>query len=211
MGPRVTKKGHIVLNTQNLMTQAQRELWLQLLKKHRGNGIKIIRSSSPGGAIYSWLYRNDRAWLMTTNRPSRIKKNDTVRQADYGEWDRLNIVALESFKKAVLEDENRKRLSSTFFIKQLPRANSVEKHLADLPETKKWLEQYSESVVDYQMFRIKRAATFLHEQFEPIRKWRLLRLAAIRTEKVTPSVERLIRKLESEGGLIVWDKPKSSA
>lgn len=202
--PRITGKCHTVLNSQNVMTQAQRELWLQLLKKNGKHGIKAIRSASPGGAIYAWLYRNDRAWLMM-NKPSRIKKNDTVCQTDYGAWDRLNIVALETFKTVAIQDDKRKRLSSTFFIKHLPRANSVEKHLSDLPKTKKWLEQHAESIVDYQLFRIERAARFLHEQFEPVKKWRLLRLAGIRTEKITPNIEHLIRKLELQGGLIVRD------
>jgi hypothetical protein len=181
-------------------TQMKRELWLQLLNQQPNQGIKQIRSSSPGGAVYAWLYRNDQLWFMK-NRPSKIKKADVTRKTDYTSWDQNNVSILKSFKFSVLDNASRQRLSQSFLIKQLPRASSVEKHLKDLPRTKDWLAKNTESVEDFQSYRIKKSAELLHSQFKPLKKWRLLRLAGIRSEKITPALELLIRSLETKGGV----------
>lgn len=180
------------------LTQAKRKEWLEVINQKRGCGVKEIRSIDPGGAIYSWLYRHDRGWLKE-NTPSRVKATSRY-QVDYTTWDQQNIYALESYRNAVIENESRQRLSSNYLIKQLPRASSIEKHLADLPKTKEWLEINAESVVDFQIFRIDRAAELLREQSKPIIKWRLLRLAGIRPEMITPDIERFIQKLENSHG-----------
>jgi hypothetical protein len=180
------------------LTQAKRQAWVEILKQNSGCEIGKIRSTSPSGAIYSWLYRNDRGWLME-NRPPRVKVPSRY-QVDYTTWDEQNIDNLESYKAAALKDESRQRLSRTFLIKQLQRSNSIEKHLADLHKTKVWLEANAESVEDFQITRICRSGKLLREQGRSVVKWRLLRLAGIRPEKLTPKIKRLIKKLENQHG-----------
>lgn len=207
--PKLTNVSPIVSDAPNALTKSKRNLWLRLLEKFRGRGVKTIRSSSPGGAVYAWLYRNDRAWLMA-NRPLRSREN-VGQKTDYLSWDQQNVETLKEFKDSTHRGSTRRRFSKTFYIKQLPRACYVEKHLADLPKTQEWLERHAESVEDYQLLRIHKAAGMLIEEFKPIKKWRLLRLAGIRAEKVTPDIERLIQKLESEGDTIGGSKPEKFA
>lgn len=178
-------------------TQEKRSTWLNILAQNNGCGIKIIRKTPPGGAVYAWLYRNDRAWLMA-NRPHRVRKDGKGCQVDYASWDQETVATLKELKLALNKTQDRQRLSRTYYIKQLPRSNSVEKHQSDLPATNRWLELNAESLEDYQLFRITKAADFLRDHYLPIKKWRLLRLAGVRAEAVTVSMNRLFFELEAQ-------------
>jgi hypothetical protein len=185
----------------NQLTQEKRRSWMKLKQNNLGVGINEIRAISPGGSIYAWLYRHDYAWLMG-NRPPRARDKENHYGVDYVAWDRDCIPVLHDFKSTYAQKLNRQRMTRTLFIKQLPRANSVEKHLNDLPETYNWLLQNSESLEEFQIYRINKVARALIEQHLPIKKWRLLRLAGIRLNRITPRMNHLIQKLETEGNTI---------
>ena len=91
---------------------------------------------------------------------------------------------------------NRPRLTRTRIIKELPRSNSVEKHLPDLPATSQWLTEHEESVEDFQLRRLRIAYEQMKSNDLEVKRWRLLRTAAIREELVTPKIEAEIRRLE---------------
>lgn len=174
----------------------KRKNWLKMLDDHLDVGIKAIRTRFGGESVYIWLYRHDNQWLME-HRPEKIKRKNK-KKIDYNNWDIENLGVLESVYQNVVNQKNRPRLSRKFFIKRLPRANSVEKHLINLKETTKWLDDYSESIESYQILRIKNAAKTLKEQNLPLKYWRLLRLAGIKKEVITPLIVETIKKLESE-------------
>lgn len=184
----------------NDLLKVKRQAWLRLMKKHAGDGIKELRRKFPGGALYAWLYRNDIKWLMD-NRPSRVRYAKNRYKADYDAWDDFNVVALEKERNSLIKAEIRPRLSSTLLIKQLPRANSVEKHLSDLPKTSAWLVQYAENLENYQRYRLKKAAEYLRKRYIQIKRWRLLRIAGIRKTSVTPALEKFIQQLELTGNI----------
>ena len=177
--------------------QKQRKEWLNLLQDNNGAGIKAIRAEPPGAAIYTWLYRYDRQWLMN-HRPPKSAQSVIRHTVDYEKWDSENLVALSQCLRDYMGKTRRPRLSRSFLIKQLPRSNSVEKHLKDLPETNNWLNNNAENIEDYQYFRIQKAAEALRKQNIPVMRWRLLRIAAIRFESVTSKLEEAIRKLEMQ-------------
>ena len=165
----------------NASIQKKRRGWLNLFQNSNGAGIKAIRAEPPGGAIYTWLYRYDRKWLMN-HRPPKGTQRVNRYTVDYEKWDSENLVALSQCFKDYMGKTGRPRLSRSFLIKQLPRSNSVEKHLKDLPETSSWLKNNAENIEDYQYFRIQKAAETLRKQNVPIMRWRLLRTASIRFE-----------------------------
>jgi acetyl-CoA acetyltransferase len=78
----------------------------------------------------------------------------------------------------------------------LPRANSVEKHLGDLPETRRWLTSHAESVEDHQLYRLCEAFEKIKAKNTEVKRWRLLKIANIRQELITPKIETEILKLE---------------
>ncbi|MCO1336619.1 TnsD family transposase [Microbulbifer sp. OS29] len=93
-----------------------RQLWLNFLDKHKSLGIKNIRKTPGGGALYSWLYRNDYQWLMN-NRPKYRPENQLHYKADCREWDKYNVITLNKIHKDLSFKPKRCRLTKTFLLK----------------------------------------------------------------------------------------------
>ena len=174
---------------------AYRQCWIDMLKRYPCAGVKELRSTECGGAIYAWLYRNDKSWLMS-NRPKRKVNSQSHYAVNYRDWDAKNVAHLESVYEVMANVRNRPRLTRTRIIKELPRSNSVEKHLPDLPATSQWLTDHEESVEDFQLRRLRIAYEQMKSNDLEVKRWRLLRTAAIRIELVTPKIEAEIRRLE---------------
>ena len=134
------------------------------------------------------------------NRPQYHPVTRTHYKTDYQHWDEGNVAFLKSVDEVLRCQLNRPRLTQTLFIKALPRANSVEKHLADLSETRQWLASHAESVEDHQLYRLRAAFEKIKANNLEVKQWRLLRLANIRKELVTPKIETEILKLVLRGG-----------
>ncbi|WP_010179401.1 TnsD family Tn7-like transposition protein [Glaciecola sp. HTCC2999] len=192
--PKSQKKNTEVV--ESTLLEAKRKEWLELLEKHSDLGVKQIRAASIGGALYAWLYRNDPNWLMK-NKPKVTAKVENRYEPDYLSWDKDNIELLNTLLAEQLANPERNRLSKHFFIKKLPRSNSVEKHLADLTATDNWLNAHAESIEQYQSFRLSRAADKLKEQNLPVQRWRLLRISGIRKESLTSLLDQKIIELEA--------------
>lgn len=177
---------------------ACRNEWVKLMADHPDNGVKKLRRLNSGGRIYAWLYRNDYLWLML-HCPEKEVASDAFRQVDYPSWDRENVNVLTVIYDDLFQVDGRSRLTATHLIQQLPRANSVQKHLDDLPLTKQWLDLHAESLEDYQIIRLKAAYQALLKQHQTIKRWKLIRAANIREELVTERIEREIIALKKLG------------
>ncbi|MEQ1622533.1 MAG: TnsD family Tn7-like transposition protein [Methylococcales bacterium] len=175
--------------------EVHRQGWRDLLKQNPDVGIKGLRGLPSGGALYVWLYRNDKQWLMC-NKPQFQPVIRARYETDYQHWDESNVAILISAHIALASQPNRPRLTQTQFIKALPRANSVEKHLGDLPDTRRWLTSHAESVEDHQLYRLCEAFEKIKANNTEVKRWRLLRIANIRQELITPKIETEILKLE---------------
>lgn len=175
--------------------EGRRQDWRDLVKQNPDVGIKGLRSLTSGGALYAWLYRHDRQWLMS-HRPHYQPVSRAHYKTDYQHWDENNVALLESTYKELACQPNRLRLTQTRFIKVLPRANSVEKHLEDLPDTRQWLASHAELVEDYQLYRLRAAYEKIKTRHLEVKRWRLLRFANIRKELITKKIETEIVKLE---------------
>lgn len=176
-----------------------RNAWLKLTAEHPSYGVKKLRKLSTGGRIYAWLYRNDNPWLML-HCPKKEVILEPFRKVDYLGWDKKNVNTLTAIYDNLHQVDGRSRLTASYLIKQLPRANSIQKHLLDLPLTKQWLDLHAESLEDYQIIRLKSAYQYLIEQNQTIKRWKLIRAANIRKELVTKRIEKEIIALEMLGG-----------
>ncbi|MFY0678393.1 MAG: TniQ family protein [Neptuniibacter sp.] len=172
-----------------------RKSWKGLVNQHPSAGVKELRSTKCGGAIYAWLYRNDKQWLMS-NRPCKILTNNGNYTADYQKWDEGNVALLENIYVEMTNVPSRQRLTSTRFIKALPRSNSVEKYLSKMPKTVQWITEHAESVEDHQLYRLNAAYERIKSSNLKVKRWRLLRFASIRKELITPKIEAAIKELE---------------
>lgn len=180
--------------TTNKDVGKQRDAWLQLRAQYPEWGIKALRQCQTGGGLYSWLTRHDKRWLHD-NSPIAKRSNLKRYQVNYAQWDENNLVLLNQHSAKLATLKKRPRASKTYLIKQLPRANSVEKHLAELPKTAKWLKLNQEDEVAYRKFRLRIAQKLLEESNLPLQRWRLLRLASIRKEYISQDIEMYIDRL----------------
>lgn len=174
----------------------KRREWIELLKLNPKKGVKEIRKSNPGSALYSWLYRKDRDWLME-NKPDFNRRNLCGGRTDYESWDNQNIRYLSNVIDKLRSTGARSRITKTLLIKSIPRSASVEKHIEFLPKTLEWLERNSESVEDYQLVRLKSAYKELINSNTEVKRWRLIRGANIRKELLTPRIELELNKLKN--------------
>ncbi|MCW8961490.1 MAG: TnsD family transposase [Ignavibacteriaceae bacterium] len=173
----------------------RRAMWQELVKLHPEAGVKALRKLKHGGATYTWLYRNDRHWLMA-HKPNRKSSNTGHFSIDYPAWDKSNVTYLELNYRLLHHEEDRPRLTRAKFIRTLPRSNSIEKHFYDLPETVKWLAAHEESIEEYQLYRLRKAYQTILTNNQVVKRWRLLRVANIRKELITPRIEAELRNLE---------------
>jgi len=195
-----TRSAQVFAATGKSLTEikARRNDWLKLIANHPDCGVKKLRKSSSGGRVYAWLYRNDYPWLMQ-HRPEKEIVKDSLRNVDYPSWDRENVKRLSTVYEYLFKIKGRPRLTASHLIQQLPRANSVQKHLVDLPLTKQWLDLHMESLEEYQILRLNSAYQYLREQHQTIKRWKLIRTANIREELVTERIEQEIIALEMLG------------
>ena len=178
-----------VIATMNEINE-HRAGWIDMLNQYPDAGVKALRSMDHGGAIYAWLYRNDRQWLMF-NSPAKIIPRNNHYTIDYQNWDESNVAFLESTYDEMATAPNRKRLSRARFIKELPRSNSVEKHLQELPKTAQWVASHEESFEGYQLYRLRVAYEQIKAENLEVKRWRLLRFASVRKELVTQKIEAI--------------------
>ncbi|MEW9799491.1 TnsD family Tn7-like transposition protein [Alteromonas sp. CYL-A6] len=184
----------LVINHASKKVSAQNEVakyrssWVDMLKRYPRAGVKELRGAERGGAIYAWLYRNDKSWLMS-NRPRRKVNAQSHYAVNYSDWDAKNVAHLESVYEGMANVPNRPRITRTRLIRELPRSNSVEKHLSELPLTTAWLASHEESVEDHQLLRLRLAYEQIKSNNHEVKRWRLLRVANIREELVTPKIE----------------------
>lgn len=190
----VENKAFIATQKTEKSTEKQREAWLKLLEDNPDLGVKALRKLPTGGSLYAWFFRHDRDWFRD-NLPAPKRANLNRYKKDYCQWDEKNIALLKNCLPELASLKKRKRASKTFFIKQLPKANSVEKHLADLPKTSKWLDENQEDHVAFRKFRLRLAVKFLMDQNLPVQPWRLLREASIRKEYITQEIDDFINSL----------------
>ncbi len=132
------------------------------------------------------------------NSPKEDKSTMRRKSVDYQDWDTKNVATLDAIYAGLVKNQQRPRWTQSYLIKQLPRANSIQKHLMDLPQTKQWLDLHAESLDDYIIFRLNTAYRFLIEQHIEVKRWRLIRVANIREELITNRIENEIQLLKNK-------------
>lgn len=179
------------LQTEPAKKQSYRTLWKDALKSHCG--AKAARESG-GQAIYAWLYRHDRDWLVAANKARhRLQGNHSY--VDWPGRDRALVRRLVRIGKDSAEDLKLPRRSQNWFLRQLPHNASVEHHLDRLPLCRAFLDRYSESVGEYQIRRLTRAMLDDAEAGRRSRRWQLERRCGLDKSRVTPLAKSFIERI----------------
>jgi hypothetical protein len=134
------------------------------------------------GALYIWLYRNDKEWLNENSPELKSTTNINLRV----DWKQRDEEILERVKVAVAgilaTDTKPQRITISSAGSKAGIRPLLEKHLDKFPKTKAYLEEYTESIKDFQIRRIKWAIQELQNEGQELKLWRIYRLAGIRQE-----------------------------
>lgn len=153
-------------------------------------GVKTGRNIKPGSAIYMWLYRNDRNWLLAFN--SKHISCPPIRKNKINWSIRDFSITKELFKVLYRSNDDLAcpRMSKSWFLHQLSKGNSISKNLHQLPLSSKFLSTYSEDTIAYQIRRITHAMIRLgYTESSTKDKWRILRLAGLSKERITQEAQ----------------------
>ena len=173
------------------MLKEKRNEWMSLIQNY---GIKPSRVKN--AALYAWLYRNDKMWLLNKNRkfyalPTLGRKKVNWPLRDWQMVRRLFKIFYQS-----LNDLNLPRQSRNWYLKQLPQHSTVEKNLYQMPLTHKFLSTFSEDISSYQIRRITRTII----QFQKINQhpvsWQLLRHSGLSEERLTNEALKFLNQMK---------------
>jgi hypothetical protein len=188
-------KGKVTVNvTKNLKsesgaTEEERMKWRNLISSMP---IKEARSLSGGGALYAWLYRNDRDWLLAFNRQHHSQSSPRKKKVNWSARDRILTKQLLSTLDLLDTNINGPRRSKHYLIKQLKQSSTVSKKLFLLPLLTATLNRYQESIFEFQARRLAITAITRSQTGEGMIRWQLMRSASLSEERIQPIVEQLL-------------------
>jgi hypothetical protein len=174
---------------QSELIDKKREEWQNLIDTMP---IKKARSLSSGGALYAWLYRNDRGWLLEFNRLHHSQPVTRKKKVDWHARDRIltkQLLRIIEQLDTVVEGPRR---SKNFLLKQLNNTGTLSKKLFLLPILASTLNRYQESILEYQARRLAIAVIANTQNGEAISRWQLMRTASLSQERILPIVEMLL-------------------
>ncbi|EMQ3424622.1 TniQ family protein, partial [Escherichia coli H10] len=165
----------------------KRKKWQQLVPLYQG--IKAARQSLEGGALYAWLYRHDRGWLVHWNQQHKQERLAPAPRVDWNQRDRIAVRQLLRIIKRLDSSLEHPRATANWLLKQIANGTSLAKNLQKLPLVAFCLQRYSESVEDYQIRRISQASIKFKQEGVELRRWRLLRSATLSKERITKEAQ----------------------
>ncbi len=154
--------------------------------------IKTARSFSGGGALYAWLYRNDRDWLLAFNRVNHSQLVVRKKKVDWRARDRVltkHLLSVIERLDSVIEGPRR---SKNFLLKQLEDYGTVSKKLNLLPLLSCTLNRYQESIFEFQARRLVITVIKTKQTSEGMSRWQLMRSASLSKERILPIVDSLL-------------------
>lgn len=169
----------------------KRNEWVSLILKY---GIKPSRLKN--AALYAWLYRNDKTWLLTQNKRFHVLPTSSRKKVNWPLRDWQLVKQLFKLFYKSLDDLNLPRQSRNWYLKQLPQHSTVEKNLHQLPLTNKFLNIYSEDISDYQIRRITRTIIQFCIFNQHQAGWKILRKSGLSEERFTDEALKFLNQIK---------------
>lgn len=170
----------------------RRKLWIQLVNDY---GVLGARKHEDGQALYAWLYRHDKIWLLQFNAKHKALR---IPQKTKLNWHHRDMEAIRKLRKFIRQSEYQlesRRLSANWLLNKLPKSDSIEKNLDKLPLVKMFLLRYTETITEYQLRRLSHVCSELISLGEPLRKWVILRKAGLSKERLTQDAKSVLNEL----------------
>lgn len=167
---------------------AKRNAWLEIIKT---KGTRAGRLSGKD-YLYTWLYRNDRSWLIEINNKYRRTTCSENRRINWSTRDLEILKRLEAIKTYVEEKPDSPRRTKNWYCGQAG-CRLYAKKMHKLPLSSAYLEMIHERVADYQIRRLKLTLQ-THDLAEArMTFYRLLRLSGLSEERLRPRTREYLR------------------
>ena len=156
--------------------------WLDVQAQYPAMGRTALRQMAP--AVWAWLYRYDREWLMDhqppaapTLRPERISRVDWAqRDRDCADQVPAIVTRLKQQQDSVV------RVTAKAIFRELGYSSWFERHSDKLPLTVQAISAVVEDRMAFALRRLDMAAVDFWHTGQPPKTWELLRVAGIRTD-----------------------------
>lgn len=166
---------------------AYREKWLKLVKEL---GIKPARNVNK--ALYAWLYRNDKDWLLKINQTFHQGFIPQGAKVDWYNRDLTYARQLIRLYNELIWDVDSPRRSAKWWLSQITHVSTIEKNLYRLPITQSFLKRYSEDISSYQIRRLTQVFIEIKMQSQDLPRWRILRKAGLSDERMTSETAKFL-------------------
>lgn len=188
----IKKEEGILKHSDNTLSdvESKRHQWQNLLAQYQ-KSIKLARQKD--GGLYAWLYRHDKAWLLSYNRSHHSKHIESGLKHDWAKRDRLYVKQLINIKNTLIWDLDSPRRSSNWWLHQAQISSTAERNLEKLPLVSSFLARYSETVSDYQIRRLTRVYISRISSGESLSDWIMLREAGLSEQRLTEEASRFQR------------------
>lgn len=160
--------------------------WRKLVKQF---GYTKARVTEP--KLYSWLFRYDREWLLSS-KPGKTTPNNSQLRID---WNKLDYALCEHITLAIAEIQtSNRRISRELISRLVPNGNSIHStNLQKLPKAKNLIELSIETPEQFQLKKVERSFQTLVAEHRSISKWSILKGAGI--SKPSLVVQSVVEKL----------------
>ncbi|MPX29257.1 TnsD family Tn7-like transposition protein [Moraxella catarrhalis] len=174
---------------QNIVLEipVKQDQWLAILAE---NNFQIKQARTLNKALYSWLYRNDKEWLIKEHKKYQNKHISTNNIYDWEKRDKKFVKELLMFKNSVIDDNYGSRRSRNFWLKNTQKSSFIEKNLSKLPLVTAFFNRYSEDISEYQIRRLNSIYIGRITNQESLSEWIILREAGLSKEKMTEAAKR---------------------
>lgn len=176
---------------QNIVSEIpfKRNQWLAILAE---NNFQIKQTRALNKALYAWLYRNDREWLVKEHEKYQNKYINSTDKYDWNKRDKKFVRELLTFKNSVINNIDGARRSRNFWIKNSQNSSIIEKNLSKLPLVTAFLNRYSEDISDYQIRRLTRTYLDRITKQESLSEWIILRKSGLSEQRLTEESRRFL-------------------
>ncbi len=180
-------------NPDHMLCHQYREAWQSLQYQYPEASRTTLRGLTP--AVYIWLYRHDREWLLA-NSPTAQVPLASVQRVDWEERDQEVLAQVKKAVQSLLIVEKPIRLTVSRIAKNVDLLSLLEKHLDKLPDTRQYLAEVVETLEQYQIRRVYWAAKFLDQQGKEVKAWEVVRSAGLKpgySLQVASAIEEVSR------------------
>ena len=195
VAPQTVKRKAILISetnkqNSNKVNKVPKELKQIKVKRNEWLTFKEEKISPQKKAVYSWLYKHDRDWLMQ-NRPKYNINNNRI------DWDHRD----EEMAKKVRGIANQLKIikhikiTKTEIGRKMGTLSLIEKKLEKLPKTKRELEKVVETTEQYQIRRIDISIEELMGSNEILKVWKIAKKAGLKPDAYNRFKEDILNKI----------------